>query len=122
MAQGVSSRWVSGVWVMWMVCGWVQGLCSNTLGRTGACTEHRAVCMERSCGLRDISGQNQQGLGRPEGQRGVHSNASASSLGTWEDQSVVREGQDWRRRRRGPFWTWWCEGPMAGDLGGSWGG
>lgn len=48
--------------------------------------------MERSHGLRDILGQKQQGSGRAEGQGGVQSKAQVSSLGTWEDHSVTREG------------------------------
>lgn len=44
--------------------------------------------MERSRGLRYILGQKQQGSGRAEGQ----GKAQVSSLGTWEDHSVTREG------------------------------
>lgn len=42
--------------------------------------------MERSHGLRDVL---EQGSGRAEGQGGVQSNAQVSSLGTWEDHSVI---------------------------------
>lgn len=83
------ASWECG-WHGW-VHGWMRGLYSDALSGDGARTQHRALGLERSSGVTDISGQNQRGLGGLRGRQGVPRDAQVSSLEAWEDPGIIRD-------------------------------